>query len=661
MPMKPLSRASLLLLALGAAACEGDGPTQREPRVARVFVTPASATLNPGGTTQLSATARDDENTAVPDVAFAWSTLDGGVATVSGAGLVTAVAGGTARIVATAPSGPADTALITVIAVATECTPAATPQLAVGGSVTVSGAQAALLCLEGTAAGAEYTVIPFHGTTSPQATLGVRVTPTGTQGVTGPPNPAVSPSLSLQALSRQAAARGDGGYHTRLNERARGYLSRLVPGARDAYRRRALGPRMAQQQTTPTIGTVLNLNVGQEFCTEPDRRGGRVVAVSNRAVIVADTMNPAGGFTQADYEHVAATFDTLIYPVNVAAFGEPLDVDQNGRVVIFYTRAVNELTPANVNYVVGGFFYGRDLFPLTADDRFPACGGSNFAEMFYMLAPDPAGAVNGNIRSTAYVRNSTLGVVGHEFQHLISASRRLYVVPGVGGTAWSEDAFLNEGLSHIAEELLFYHRAQRAPRANLDASILGVQPARNAFLEFQDANHGRYGLWLQNPDQDSPYDEAFGEVDDLSTRGAAWAFLRYVADRRGSDGTLWYDLVNNAFTGLDNLRETLGTDPIPLFRDWAVAAYTDDAVPGVPAAFTHPSWNYRSLYQTLDSRYPLETTVLNAGMATNLSLVAGGSAYLRAGVAPGQRASIAVTASNAAPPQQLSVTVVRTK
>ena len=130
-----------------------------------------------------------------------------------------------------------------------------------------------------------------------------------------------------------------------------------------------------------------------------------------------------------------------------------------------------------MNYIVGGFFYGRDLFPLQAGNGFPACAGSNYAEMFYMLAPDPAGPVNGNARSTAYVRNSTLGVVGHEFQHLISASRRLYVVQGVGGTDWSEDAWLNEGLSHIAEELLFYHRAQlRAAPEPGRRSILDVQP-----------------------------------------------------------------------------------------------------------------------------------------------------------------------------------------
>ncbi|HEX6912516.1 MAG TPA: Ig-like domain-containing protein [Longimicrobium sp.] len=660
--MKRLSSFAVLL-ALGAAACNGDGPTQNTPTVARVFVTPGEASINAGETTQLQAQARDADNSVVAGTTFAWSSVDPGIAGVSGTGLVTGVAGGTARIVAAAANGVADTALVTVLAVATECSTGSAPTLAVGGSVTLQASAAGLVCLDGSTAGAEYTVMPFHATTTQDATLAVRLEPTGVRTVTGPPNPSLAPATSV-ALPGGAQARGDGGYHTRLNERARAPLAGLVPGARDAYRARraATGPRLALQQTTPAIGTVLNLNVGQEFCDSPDRRGGRVVAVSSRAVIVADTLNPAGGFSQADYDHVAATFDTLIYPVNTAAFGAPEDVDQNGRVIIFYTRAVNELTPANVNYVVGGFFYGRDLFPLQAGNGFPACAGSNYAEMFYMLAPDPNGAVNGNVRTTSYVRSTTLGVVGHEFQHLISASRRLYLVEGISGTAWSEDAWLNEGLSHIAEELLFYHRAGRAPRQNLDGSILDNARARAAFEEFQDANFGRLQQWLINPDQDSPYDEAFGESDDLATRGASWSFLRWVADQRaGDDNSLWFALVNSPRVGLDNLQSVVGQNPLDLFRSWAVAGYADDTVAGLPAAFTHPSWNFRSIFGRATGSYPLEVMQLNSGVQTNVTLVAGGTAYLRAGVNAGQRASIRVTAANGVPTNSLYVTVLRTR
>lgn len=666
--MKRLSLATFLL-ALGAAACGdgGGGPTQQTQTVDRVYVTPSEANLNAGETTQLSAQARDGGNVVVAGTSFNWTSLNPGVASVSPSGLVTALAGGTARITAAAPNGKADTAVVTVLAVASECSSAgAAPQLSVGDSLTVRGAQASLLCLDGLASGAEYVVIPFHGTNNQASVVSVRLLPSGVRAVTGPPLPSTSPSFSLGGAA--SATRGDGGFHTRLNERARASLASRVPGVRAAQRARTGGARMALQQSAPAVGSLLQLNVttrsdaSGDPCTITDYRTGRVEAVSNRAVIVADTANPAGGFTTADYQSIAATFDTLIWPVNIAAFGAPEDIDQNGRAIIFYTRAVNELTPANVNYIVGGYFYGRDLFPRVAVPGFPACTGSNNAEMFYMLAPDPAGSVNGNVRSTAYVRSSTLGVVGHEFQHLISASRRLYVVEGVGGTAWSEDAFLNEGLSHIAEELLFYHRAQLAPRMNLGGEIMDNTLRGAAFNEFQRSNHSRFGLYLQNPDQDSPYDRAFGEEDDLATRGAAWGFLRYVADQRnGDDLALWYNLVNNNDVGLANLTEVLDTNPIDLFRRFSTATYVDDAVTGVSPLFTHRSWNYRTLYQRVSNGFPLEVTSLVSGQPSSLSLVAGGVGYLRAGVNAGQRASVAVSVEGAAPPAAVAVTIVRTK
>src|SRR5690606_23646136 len=146
---------------------------------------------------------------------------------------------------------------------------------------------------------------------------------------------------------------------------------------------------------------------------------------------------------------IAGTFDDLVWDVNIASFGEPSDIDENGRVIIFYTRAVNELTPSGADSYVGGFFYNRDLFPTSGAN---GGAGSNEGEMFYMLVPDPNGEVNGNRRATDFVLERTYSVLAHEFQHLINDSRRLYVNKAL---VW-EDSWLNEGLSHIAEELAFY-------------------------------------------------------------------------------------------------------------------------------------------------------------------------------------------------------------
>jgi uncharacterized protein YjdB len=81
---------------------------------ARVAVEPETATLDAiGAGAQLGATVYSAAGTAMSGVAVSWSSLDAGVATVDGAGRVTAKATGTARVVATA-GALADTAAVTV-------------------------------------------------------------------------------------------------------------------------------------------------------------------------------------------------------------------------------------------------------------------------------------------------------------------------------------------------------------------------------------------------------------------------------------------------------------------------------------------------------------------------------------------------------------------
>ncbi|HEX8274364.1 MAG TPA: Ig-like domain-containing protein, partial [Longimicrobiaceae bacterium] len=81
---------------------------------ARIAVEPEAATLDAlGASAQLGATVYSAAGGAMAGIATSWSSLDAGIATVDGAGRVTARAVGTARIVATA-GALADTAVVTV-------------------------------------------------------------------------------------------------------------------------------------------------------------------------------------------------------------------------------------------------------------------------------------------------------------------------------------------------------------------------------------------------------------------------------------------------------------------------------------------------------------------------------------------------------------------
>jgi len=279
------------------------------------------------------------------------------------------------------------------------------------------------------------------------------------------------------------------------------------------------------------LGDLVKLNVnGESSCGDAVYHTARVVAISSKAIILNDTLNPKNGFTTADYQRFATRFDTLVYPLDVANFGEPLDIDKNGHIAILFTRAVNELTPARANSYVGGFVFSRDLFPTTQTSRAQACAGSNQGEYFYMLAPDPTGAVNGNVRTTGFVDSATVAVLAHEFQHLINATRRLYV----NNSPVFEDKWLDEGLAHIAEELLYYRETGLSPRSNLDLAAIRATPARFAiFNADMSGNMSRQRSYLQAPEKNSPY----MANDSLATRGASWSFLRYAVDRlNATDG-----------------------------------------------------------------------------------------------------------------------------
>ncbi len=384
------------------------------------------------------------------------------------------------------------------------------------------------------------------------------------------------------------------------------------------------------------IGEVLSLNVnGVDVCDNPTSRQARVVALSEHAAVLADVQNPTNGFTDAEYQVFADEFDRIVWPVVTENFGTPSDVDRNGRVLILFTSAVNQLTPVGADYIVGGFFFSRDLFPTEDEEGIDGCESSNERELFYLLAPDPSGTINGNTRSKAYVRRSSFGTVAHEFQHLVNASRRLYE----NDAPDFEETWLDEGLAHIAEELSFYRASQLGPRQNvaLTTAFFPTQARLDVFEQYSLANFGRIGEYYEEPENQSPIQDD----DDLATRGAAWTFLRYAADQKGGDERqIWQSLANSQLSGIANLRAVLG-DPVPLLQNWGVANYTDDAVPGAAPVYTHPSWNFRQvLSNDAFGGFRLRTFNLGNGSPLTVSVAAGSQAYMRFRVSPGLRADV---------------------
>lgn len=324
--------------------------------------------------------------------------------------------------------------------------------------------------------------------------------------------------------------------------------------------------------------------------------------------------------------------------------------------VIFFTRAVNAMTPRNSNSLVAGFFYVRDLVPVNPPASFPysGCAASNEGEMFYVLAPDPEGVVS-TPRSKAFVQSNALSIIAHEMQHLTNYARRLYV-----HNAPFEEKWLDEGLAHVAQELVFYRAAGVNSRANLTPSRLGqASNGISAFNQHVIFNWTWLLRFMERSDELAVY-----SANDQEERGAAWSYLRYLADRRGAaDGDLWMRLANSRNTGFNNLREVIGNDYMAQMRDWTIALYLDDLVAGADARYSMPSWHTRQIFQGLQlSRYPLRTVALSSEAPTTSVLRGGSSLLYRVVVPAGGEAMVKATSpggSPLSPSLQLSVIRIR--
>jgi hypothetical protein len=621
----------------------------------RVVVIPDPMWLDGVGVTgQLFGNVADQYGNGISGSTITWRSLDPTIASVTLDGIVAGLQSGvTGRIEGRSAEGFVDTVLISVADPATSPCTGAVVQLAPGDTVTMDSREGT--CVR-SAADAEYVAVSFFSTEAPNSqTELLHAVATGLKRAAAAPALSPAPSPVMGALRAAEAPRPDDEFHSRLRLREERELAPLAVRARGAMAGGAeMGALLNAVPGTVKVGDLVTINASPTYaCSFPtddarkqDTRVGRIAAITQKAIVVADTLNPAGGFTSDEYLELGRIFDTLVAPVNDRVFGTPNDIDGNQRSVIFYTGRVNQLSTSPDSYV-GGYFWSRDLLPKSA------CSTGNVGEIFYMLVPDPNGQL-GPARSKAFVRQVTVGTLGHEYQHLINASRR-FADPQAEP---AEATWLNEGLSHIAEELLFYHVSKLQPRSNLDFASFATDAVRQLYNLYQHNNVARLERWLLAPGSNTPY----GLSSSLATRGAAWAYLRHLADRDGaSDDDVWYQLVNSRTSGIANIEAVFGVEVKQSVRDWSVAMYADDLAANRAAAHDFPSWNLRAMYAQSGEAYPLATDWLVTNAEQVFALRGGGSAYFTFETTGGIDARVWVRTRRGSPQPPVKVTVLRVR
>lgn len=110
-----LRQLAAAIATIALISCGGSEDPTPDTTVASVSLS-GSTNIAPGGTSQLTATARNAAGTAIPGLTASWQSSATSVATVSSTGLVSALANGSSTITATI-SGKSGTRLITVAAV----------------------------------------------------------------------------------------------------------------------------------------------------------------------------------------------------------------------------------------------------------------------------------------------------------------------------------------------------------------------------------------------------------------------------------------------------------------------------------------------------------------------------------------------------------------
>lgn len=613
---------------------------------AGVNVTLSAAQIAQGQTAQATAVVVDAAGRTLPGRTVTWTSSQQSIATVDANGRVTAVApGGPVSIIA-ATEGVSGSAQL-FVAAAVACG-GGTLQLAAGDVRLLAGAERSMFCLSG-ATSSEFVLIPFNSSTVASNMASLQLTASNTST----PSAALSMQQSPADLRlSHPDSRNDRSAEYRFRMRERDDLRPALASMRArSDSKNALAPsRITGIPATPVPGSVypVNVSVSGNTCTSAKvLRDARVISVSSKVIVMLDTGSPSGGYTDAELAEFGETFNAVGYGVDELNFGTPTDIDANGRVLILFTPSVNALS-GPTGGIIGGLQAARDLFPVST------CVGSNEGEMFYMPVPDPASTINGRYTNKTDVARRVQPTLAHELQHLINAGRRIYV----NQASTFEEVWLNEGLSHIAEELVYYHVSGNSPRSNIGlATVQSSQAQVDAINGYQVSNLGRLLTYMRVTETSSPY----AQNDNLETRGATWQLLRFVADRRGgAERDAWFSLVNSTQSGLANFQAVFGS-MMTNARDWAVTQFVDDTPTPVPATFSHPSWNFRTLLPAINSGvFPLVTRTLLAA-PLDLSLAGGGAAYVRFAVGAGTTASVSTTTSGQPLLQSVDLILIRTQ
>jgi len=450
---------------------------------------------------------------------------------------------------------------------------------------------------------AEYLVVPQSGSGSTGASA-----PFALKSAT-PIAAMVMPQVALLSAGTQRSSALAFDRFLREMGRTRSYPHvGIAPAASAPIASAAAGP--------PIVGSIRSFKVCSNFtCSSFTQVGAKAQSVGIHIAIYVDTLAPSPGLSTSDLDSLKQLFDTRLYPLDTATFGNVSDIDANTVVIVLMTNVVNKLVSKArclASGFIAGFFFAGDLDP-TFSSQF------NNGEIFYSIVADPNATLS-CAHTAADVRDGTGVTFTHEFQHMINFVEHVRVRGGQ-----EEEGWLDEGLSKYAEEL--------AGRSFLPNNTLF---SRYAFNDVYDAYQ-----YLSAPGNSPLLIPA--DTGTLAEVGASWLFTRFIVDQFGD--SIAGKLVQTTQVGAANVAaRTLQPFDVTISH-WGLANWVSD-LPNfaTPSELQYKVWHFRTTFASLNAQdpkdfprpYPLVPPI-SGGNAVNLSgkLWAGSGAYVRVVQPPG--------------------------
>lgn len=320
-------------------------------------------------------------------------------------------------------------------------------------------------------------------------------------------------------------------------------------------------------------------------------------------LIYVDDETPADAFTAADLDDLLDQFDSSIHPLDTQYYGNPADVDNNGKVTLVMTPRIN---PHGF-----GYFSSGDLH------------GTNPVDAIFCRVPLPNQG-----ETYSVMRQALLATVIHEFQHLINFSQKTYLPE----RSYDEESWLNEAMSFLAEDLQGYH------------DTAGGSPENVSF-------------YFKSPERYTLF-ELSGSYED-GHAGEGYLLLRYLTDQYGS--AFLKQLAPSAQVGAANLASTLGRPFEELYQNFAAAVFLDETGLSSNGLYQIPGLQTRNatyLNGAVQLNGPAYTSVnaSNGRPAATVSLTRGALRFLRLKQVPSPGVWVKVDAGTS---EKLTVIAIR--